>query len=78
MIEAGRMVAMNEEIQAFIAKHLPAQDDGIRYDSDEWKAQAAKFKTAWFAAHSMPETDQIRTGYGLVKCGDAPGWKYAG
>jgi len=77
MIEAKNMIAMNAEIQAFVAQRLPVQPD-VEYNSGEWKAQVAEFKAAWGAAHSMPETDEIRMKYGLVRCSDAPGWKYAG
>jgi hypothetical protein len=69
--------AMNAEIQAFVAPALPTQPHGLTMDDREgWAAWQEKFRTAWRAA--MAQTDHIRRKHGLVPCGDASGWRYAG
>lgn len=67
MMNAERIAAMNADIQAFIAPMLPIGDAMDRAFQTEYRA-------AWKAA--MAQVDHIRAAHGLVRCGDAPGWKW--
>jgi hypothetical protein len=70
---AERIKAMNADILAFVAPHLPVQPEGLTADGRA--AFRQQYNAAWRAA--MTQTDHIRRAHGLVPCGDAPGWKFA-
>lgn len=78
MTDKQRLLAMNAEIQAFVAPFLPNKPEGLTMaDGEGWVAWQTAYKSAWSQAHKTPETDAIRIKHGLVRCEDAPGWRNA-